>query len=114
MSDLAIKKEQCEKDIEKLNEELQSIKKQIEDSQLAIPKHVFVGQIYERQDKQLYMVASFGGDKSLTCVKSYAGCYSSDVLVGTLSNDKLRQLLIDKKMMYVGNFNEVFVRKNNE
>jgi len=75
-----------------------------------VPNYVCVGQIYRINNSE-YMVASLGtdGGVGITVVGSgTAGCYSSGVLSGTCSHDKLRDLLMRKNAEYLGKFNKVF------
>jgi len=59
------------------------------------------------------MVATFGDETGLTCVDTYAGCYTSIVLTGTQSKEELRKALVRNNAKYLGQFNEVFKLKGN-
>lgn len=73
-----------------------------------IPKHVYVGQVYEANGDKC-MIAAIGEKAiGLTLVSGCAGCWSSALVDGPVSKDEIRTRLIELCAKYLGEFGNVF------
>lgn len=101
--------EQAEKDRNKINDEIVRLRKEIMEGN--IPKTILVGQVYKTQSGT-HMIAALGENTiGLTSVGCFPGCYTSVILIGSHTKEEIREVLVNKKAVYLGHFFDVFVKR---